>query len=74
MNSSFIKNQFKRNVEDKYVIYNSLFAALPFYASAKMDMRRVSPPIKLLKTFLISKQTSQRMQKSLTASSNLYNT
>jgi phosphoenolpyruvate carboxylase len=36
MNSSFIKNQFKRNVEDKYVIYNSLFAALPFSGVANV--------------------------------------
>ncbi len=36
MSSSLYTNNFKRNVTDKYVIYNSLFAALPFSGIANV--------------------------------------
>jgi phosphoenolpyruvate carboxylase len=36
MSSSQYTNNFKRNVTDKYVIYNSLFAALPFSGIANV--------------------------------------
>ena len=36
MSSSLYINNFKRNVTDKYTIYNSLFAALPFSGIANV--------------------------------------
>lgn len=36
MSSSYYINQFRRNVTDKYTIYNSLFAALPFSGIANV--------------------------------------
>lgn len=35
-NSNFYSNQFRKNVSDKYIIYNSLFAALPYSGIANV--------------------------------------